>query len=114
VVKEKLRMFKFIVYFVFILFSSTILADATSDQWKDSKKTYRDLINEGFEVKAYDSTSIKTEKGSIILFFVTVLQKDKDVYECQEYQTLDENIQTINISMICKNLTQPYSRGFGT
>ena len=113
-VKEKLRMFKFIVYFVFILFSSTILADATSDQWKDSKKTYRDLINEGFEVKAYDSTSIKTEKGSIILFFVTVLQKDKDVYECQEYQTLDNKMNTLDMILTCRILKQPYKVGLGT
>ena len=91
-----------------------MLAESNADQWKDSQKTYRDLIDEGFVVKAYDSTSIKTDEGLIILFFVTVLQKNKDIYECQEYQTLDGNMQTLNISMVCKNLTQPYIRGIGT
>ena len=48
------------------------------------------------------------------MMFVTVLQKEKEVFECQEYQTMDDNLQTLDMSLICKKLTQPYLRGVGT
>ena len=94
--------------------SGLAYAEADSDQWKDSEKTYKDLIDEGYKVKAYDSSTIKIDTGLIILFFVTVLQKNTEVFECQEYQTLDSNMKTLDISMICRELTQPYQRGIGT
>jgi len=49
-----------------------------------------------------------------ILLFVTVLQKEKEIYECQEYQTIDKQIETFDMQLICKELVQPYERGLGT
>ena len=50
----------------------------------------------------------------MLILFVTVLQKDKDLYECQEYQTMDQSLETLDMSLICKQLVQPYQRGVGT
>ena len=107
------NLYNLIFLFIFI-FSGFVYAQSDNDQWQDSEKTYKDLIDEGFEVKAYDTSTIKTDGGLIILFFVTVLQKSTKVFECQEYQTLDNNMKTLNISMMCRELTQPYQRGVGT
>ena len=43
-----------------------------------------------------------------------ILQNKNQVYECQEYQTLDEQMQTIDMSFICRKLVQPYKTGMGT
>jgi len=107
------NLYNLIFLFIFI-FSGSVYAQSDNDQWQDSEKTYKDLIEEGFEVKAYDTTTIKTDGGLIILMFVTVLQKNTKVFECQEYQTLDNNMKNLNISMMCRELTQPYKRGVGT
>ena len=113
-VKFQQMIHKFL-FFIFLLFvNSALYAEPDIDQWKDSKKTYKDLIDEGFEVKAYDTSTLKTENGLILMFFVTVLQKNKEVYECQEYQTVDENLQTLNLSFVCRKITQPYKIGIGT
>jgi hypothetical protein len=103
----------FILVITFILFYGVAFADPTKDQWIESKKTYKDLINDGFEIKSYDTTTIKT-KQQITILFITVLQKDNEVFECQEYQTLDDNMNTLNLSFVCKGLIQPYTRGIGT
>ena len=106
--------YKFLL-FIFLLFVNSVLyAEPDIDQWNDSDKTYKDLIDEGFEVKAYDTSTLKTDSGLILMFFVTVLQKNKEVYECQEYQTVDENLQTLDLSFICRKITQPYKIGIGT
>jgi len=42
------------------------------------------------------------------------LQNDSEVYECQEYQTLDETMETLDMSLVCRQLVQPYERGVGT
>ena len=106
--------YKFL-FFIFLLFvNSYLYAESDIDQWEDSEKTYKDLIDEGFEVKAYDTSTLKTERGLILMFFVTVLQKNREVYECQEYQTVDENLQTLDLSFICRKITQPYKIGIGT
>ena len=106
--------YKFL-FFIFLLFVNTVLyAESDIDQWEDSEKTYNDLIDDGFEVKAYDTSTLKTNSGLILMFFVTVLQKDKEVYECQEYQTVDENLQTLNLSFVCRKISQPYKIGIGT
>ena len=42
------------------------------------------------------------------------LIKDNEVYECQEYQTIDKNVETLDMNLICKELVQPYERGIGT
>tara|TARA_B110000438_G_scaffold271754_1_gene289886 strand:- start:260 stop:583 length:324 start_codon:yes stop_codon:yes gene_type:complete len=107
-------MCKIIFLILFIFLPHSIFAESIVDQWKDSKKSYRELIDEGFDVKAYDSNSFKTPNGLTVMFFVTVLQKNKEVYECQEYQTLDETMNTINLSVLCKELTKPYQIGLGT
>ena len=87
---------------------------ATPNKKCKNKETYIDLINEGYEVKAYDTSNFKSGNGLIIILFVTVLQKDKDVYECQEYQTLDEMMQTLDLSFVCRKLVQPYKVGVDT
>jgi len=72
------------------------------------------LINDGFEIKSYDTTSINSNSGLTILLFITVLQKNKEVFECQEYQTLDKDMNTLDMSLVCRELTQPYQKGIGT
>ena len=104
-----------LLFFIFLFFVNSVLyAESDIDQWKDSEKTYKDLIDDGFEVKAYDTNTLKTKNGLILMFFVTVLQKKKEVYECQEYQTVDENLQTLDLSFVCRKITQPYKIGIGT
>ena len=109
-------MFKQILFQVslFLLFNFSVFADLDVDQWQDSDKTYYELIENGFEVKAYNTSNIKIDNGYLLMFFVTVLQKENQVYECQEYQTLDETMQTIDMTFICRKLVQPYKRGLGT
>ena len=111
-VENKLNIF---VIFIFIyLFSNLLLANPNSDQWMDSDKSYKDLVDEGFEVKGYDINKIETDNGLILLLFVTVLQKNDDIYECQEYQTLDQTLETLDMQLVCRQLVQPYERGLGT
>jgi len=113
-VRFQQMIYKFL-FFIFLLFVNSVLyAEPDIDQWEDSEKTYKDLIDDGFEVKAYDTSTLKTESGLILMLFVTVLQKNKEVYECQEYQTVDENLQTLDLSFICSKITQPYKIGIGT
>ena len=95
-------------------FTSLVNANPNTDQWLESEKTYKDLINEGFEVKSYAINNIETANGLYILLSVTVLQKDNELYECQEYQTIDKMIETLDMTLICKELVQPYERGLGT
>tara|TARA_B100001769_G_C21498111_1_gene288338 strand:+ start:100 stop:438 length:339 start_codon:yes stop_codon:yes gene_type:complete len=111
-VKVKLNLFY--IFFSFFLMNNLLFANPNSDQWQDSDKTYKDLIQDGFEVKAYDMTTIESKNGLIIIMFVTVLQKNKTVYECQEYQTLDSNMETYDLSFVCRELVQPYEYGLGT
>ena len=111
-VKRKLKLFFASLFILF--FISISHANPNADQWQESDKTYKDLINEGFEVKSYAINNIETANGLSILLFVTVLQKNRDVYECQEYQTLDQNLQTLDLSFVCRKLVQPYNKGVGT
>ena len=113
-VKKKLNFASFL-FFIIIFFSfKSVIADENSDQWLDSEKSYRDLIKEGYEVKAYDMNTIETNNGLKLLMFVTVLQKNNEVYECQEYQTIDEEMNTLDLRFICRQLVQPYQSGIGT
>ena len=111
-VKRKLKLFLSVI--LFMTFTSLVNANPNTDQWLESEKTYKDLINEGFEVKSYAINNIETANGLSILLFVTVLQKDNELYECQEYQTIDKMIETLDMTLICKELVQPYERGLGT
>jgi len=72
------------------------------------------LVDEGFEVKGYGINKIETDNGLMLLLFVTVLQKNDDIYECQEYQTLDQTLETLDMQLVCRQLVQPYERGLGT
>ena len=112
--KKKSIMTKFIFIIILIFICTKTFAENIIDQWKDSDLTYKDLIESGFEVKAYSTSSIIAEGGITIMFFVTVLQKDKEVYECQEYQTLDINMETLNLSLVCRELIQPFKEGLDT
>ena len=111
-VKRKLKLLLSVI--IVITFTSIVNANPNTDQWLESEKTYKDLINEGFEVKSYAINNIETANGLYILLFVTVLQKDNELYECQEYQTIDKMIETLDMTLICKELVQPYERGLGT
>ena len=110
--KTKLKLFLSVV--IILAFSSVLNANPNTDQWLESEKTYKDLINEGFEVKSYAINDIETANGLYVLLFVTVLQKNNELYECQEYQTIDKMIETLDMTLICKELVQPYERGLGT
>ena len=109
--KKKLIIF---LFSVFMSFSNLSFANPNTDQWLESEKSYKDLINEGFEVKSYAISDIEVGNGLTIILFVTVLQKDQEIYECQEYQTIDESVETLDMNLICKQLVQPYQRGIGT
>ena len=111
-VKRKLKLFLSVI--MFMALTSLVNANPNTDQWMESEKTYKDLINEGFEVKSYAINEIETANGLYILLFVTVLQKDNELYECQEYQTIDKMVETLDMTLICKELVQPYERGLGT
>ena len=111
-VKRKLNFLITLIYL--FLFSSFLYANPNADQWIESDKTYKDLIDEGFEVKSYAINNIETANGLYVLLFVTVLQKENQIYECQEYQTIDKKIETLDMQIICKELVQPYKRGLGT
>ena len=111
-VKKKLIYILYIILFLFLPHS--LFADQNLDQWMDSPKSYKDLIDEGFEVKGYSMNKINTDNGLILLMFVSVLQKNKEVYECQEYQTLNQNLETLDMSLVCRQLVQPFKEGLGT
>ena len=114
-VKNQLIFFmKVTSFLVLLFFIKTLIASPYDDQWQDSSKSYKDLIEEGFEVRGYSISNIETNTGLKLLLFVTVLQKNKEVYECQEYQTFDENMQTLDLSFVCRKITQPYKVGIGT
>ena len=111
-VKKKLKLF--FTFLALMFLTSVANANPNTDQWLESEKTYKDLINEGFEVKSYAINEIETANGLYVLLFVTVLQRDNELYECQEYQTIDKMIETLDMTLICKELVQPYERGLDT
>ena len=104
----------YFILFISLIISKLLFADPNIDQWLDTEKTYKDLVNEGYEVKSYSISDIQLDNGLMLILFVTVLQKDEDLYECQEYQTMDQNLETLDMNLICKQLVQPYQRGIGT
>ena len=103
-----------IILFNFFLLTSNVFADENTDQWKQSEKTYKNLIDEGFEIKGYETATINIKSNLILILFITVLQKEKQVFECQEYQTLDKDMKTLEMSLTCRELVQPFQRGIGT
>ena len=74
--KRKLTIF---LFSVFLFFSNFSTANPNIDQWLESEKSYKDLINEGFEVKSYAISDIEVVNELTIILFVTVLQKDNEV-----------------------------------
>tara|TARA_E500000178_G_scaffold70958_1_gene68715 strand:+ start:723 stop:1058 length:336 start_codon:yes stop_codon:yes gene_type:complete len=104
----------YFILFISLIISKFLFADPNIDQWLDTEKTYKDLVNEGYEVKSYSISDIQLDNGLMLILFVTVLQKDEDLYECQEYQTMDQNLETLDMNLICKQLVQPYQKGIGT
>lgn len=107
------RKLKYLII-VLIFLTSLVNANPNADQWMESDMSYKDLINKGFQIKGYAINTIETLNGLYVLLFVTVLQKEKEIYECQEYQTIDKSIETFDMQLICKELVQPYERGLGT
>ena len=108
------RKLTILLFSVFLFFPNLSIANPNIDQWLESEKSYKDLINEGFEVKSYSISDIEVGNDLTIILFDTVLQKDQELYECQEYQTIDKNVETLDMNLICKELVQPYERGIGT
>tara|TARA_Y100001970_G_C13831660_1_gene650031 strand:+ start:80 stop:409 length:330 start_codon:yes stop_codon:yes gene_type:complete len=109
-----MKIYKILIILLALFFCNSVLADPDNDQWKDSDKTYLDLINEGYEVKAYDMNNFKDSTGAMYMFFVTVLQKENKIYECQEYQVFDEFLNTLDLSFVCRELVQPFKKGLKT
>lgn len=105
---------RILVFLFLILLSSQLNADPNNDQWKDTNKTYHELIQDGFEVKAYDISNFKDAQGNMYMFFVTVLQKERKVIECQEYQIFDQDMNTVSLTFVCRELVFPYKRGLDT
>ena len=68
-VKRKLINF---ISIIILIFSTSIFANPNLDQWLDTEKTYKDLINNGYEVKSYSIIDIQTVNGLMLLLFVTV------------------------------------------
>ena len=68
--KRKLTIF---LFSVFLFFSNLSTANPNIDQWLESEKSYKDLINEGFEVKSYAISDIEVGNDLTIILFVTVL-----------------------------------------
>ena len=101
-----------ILFITFFLLNSNAYGNSNLNQWGKSDKTYKDLINEGFEVKSYSVTTL--EQKEIIMLFITVLQKNSEVFECQEYQTLNKKFETIDMFLTCKELIQPFYSGLDT
>ena len=56
--KRKLTIF---LFSVFLFFSNLSIANPNIDQWLESEKSYKDLINEGFVVKSYSFDEVKTK-----------------------------------------------------
>ena len=52
--------------------------------------------------------------GYIFFYLLQFCKKNKELYECQEYQTIDKKIETLDMTLVCKELVQPYERGLGT
>ena len=100
--------------FAFCLWSLSVHGESNIDQWIDDNKTYYDLIQEGFEVKAYDTSNIRIQNGYILMFFVTVLQKNNRVFECQEYQVFDNLMNTLDLTFVCRELVKPYKKRIET
>tara|TARA_B100000963_G_C22484440_1_gene606222 strand:- start:530 stop:865 length:336 start_codon:yes stop_codon:yes gene_type:complete len=103
-----------LITLLLMTFTTNVIANPNLDQWLDTEKSYKDLIDEGYEVKSYSISDIQTSNGLMLILFVTVLQKDNDLYECQEYQTMDQSLETLDMTLICKQLVQPYQKGIGT
>ena len=108
------RKLTILIIILLLIFTTTLIANPNLDQWADTEKSYKDLIDEGYEVKSYSISNIETSNGLLLILFVTVLQKDKDIFECQEYQTMDQALETLDMTLICKQLVQPFQRGIGT
>tara|TARA_B100000674_G_scaffold283324_1_gene234462 strand:- start:298 stop:633 length:336 start_codon:yes stop_codon:yes gene_type:complete len=109
-----IRKISILLFSIFTLFSNLSVANPNLDQWLETEKSYKDLVNEGFQVKSYAISDLEISNGIKIILFVTVLQKDSELYECQEYQTIDQNMETLDMNLVCKELVQPYQRGIGT
>ena len=104
------------LFFLFVcaFLSLSVHGEPNIDQWIDDNKTYYDLIQEGFEIKAYDMSNFKDSLGNMYMFFVTVLQKNKRVFECQEYQVFDNLMNTLDLTFVCRELVKPYKKGIDT
>ena len=65
----------FIIFLLCLMSFSFVKADPNLDQWLDTEKTYKDLINEGFEVKSYTFNNVETANELYILLFILPISK---------------------------------------
>ena len=56
-----------LLFIFFNLISLNLRADPDIDQWQDSKKTYRDLIDEGFEVCIWPKWIVQKDINDMVL-----------------------------------------------
>ena len=68
--KSKLTIF---LFSVFLCFSNLSIANPNIDQWLESEKSYKDLINEGFEVKSYAISDIEVGNELTIILFLSLI-----------------------------------------
>ena len=58
----------------------------------------------------FDESQKEAARISMDLFS----QKNKIVYECQEYQVFDNTMDTISLTFVCRKLVKPYKKGLKT
>ena len=85
----------FILFTIIFLISNLSYAELENDQWRDSKSTYLDLIKDGYEIKAYDISNFNDSFGNMYMFFVTVLQKEKDKSSHDRIIKVDEELKDL-------------------
>ena len=70
--KSKLTIF---LFSIFLCFSNLSIANPNIDQWLESEKSYKDLINEGFEVKSYAISDIEVGNDLTIILLLQFFKK---------------------------------------
>jgi hypothetical protein len=96
---------RLIVAMVFLSGFSTLYAAEPTDQWKEVKESFYDLVQLGYRLIAVEFQQTKDGAEEVYL-----LQKDNRVYHCYEgrfsYSTQPFTKYTAN----CSVLVQPYNK----
>jgi hypothetical protein len=84
----------------------TVPASAYQTEWKPSPQTFKQLVDDGYEIKGFGVHSY----GPRNVEGVFVLQKAGSVYQCYEFSILKDDLTTSKQSLNCFELTAPYDR----